>query len=44
MGGYRGELIDDVKKKFGYVIQAVDSIRQRKWSNWPPYDYDGGKL
>ncbi len=32
MGGCRGELIDDVRKKFGYVIQAVDSIRQRKRS------------
>ena len=24
-GGYRGELIDNIKKKFGYVIQLVIS-------------------
>ena len=24
-GGYRGELIDNIRKKFGYVIQVVIS-------------------
>jgi hypothetical protein len=24
-GGYRGELVDNIRKKFGYVIQVVIS-------------------
>ena len=26
-GGYRGELIDNIRKEFGYVIQVVISYR-----------------
>ena len=39
-GGYRGELIDNIRKKFGYVIQVVISTHkqqgfrpiQKRWS------------
>lgn len=29
-GGYRGELVDNIKKKFGYIIQVVISAYKKQ--------------